>query len=147
MKKFNIRVYGIYITESREILLADEERSGMRFTKFPGGGMEFGEGTIECLKRECSEEMGAEIEIIGHFYTTDFYQASAFSPESQVLSIYYLINIPGFSAIKKSLEQPRKDGSGTVSFRLIALNIFSENDLKFPIDKKVAGMILERFSA
>ena len=37
----------------------------MYVTKFPGGGMEFGEGTIDCIKRECMEEFGEEVEVTG----------------------------------------------------------------------------------
>ena len=36
------------------------------------------------------EECNTEIEIIKHFYTTDFYEKSSFN-DSQVLSVYYLI--------------------------------------------------------
>ena len=56
MKKFNIRVYGILINQNKEILVLDETRNGYSFTKFPGGGLEWGEGFKECLEREFEEE-------------------------------------------------------------------------------------------
>src|SRR3978361_2267712 len=87
---FNVRVYGLLINDNNEILISDEREYGMRFTKFPGGGLEYGEGLIEGLKREFIEECNAEIEVISHFYTTDFFVKSAFN-DSQVISIYYKV--------------------------------------------------------
>src|ERR1043166_6337372 len=88
---FNIRVYGILINEHRQLLVTDEFRFGKQITKFPGGGLQFGEGTIECIIREMKEETGLDTEVISHFYTTDFFQRSAFDKNRQVISIYYRI--------------------------------------------------------
>ncbi|MEI8060472.1 MAG: NUDIX domain-containing protein, partial [Ferruginibacter sp.] len=71
---FTIRVYGILINEKKQVLVSDELIRGMYITKFPGGGLELGEGTRDCLKREFMEEMGLTVEIGNHIYTTDFYQ-------------------------------------------------------------------------
>src|SRR6218665_3039742 len=89
MHVFNIRVYGILINEQRQVLVSDEYIRGGYYTKFPGGGLEFGEGTRDCLKREFKEEMDLEVEIGDHIYTTDFYQMSAFNPAHQIIAIYY----------------------------------------------------------
>ncbi|MFZ9661687.1 MAG: NUDIX domain-containing protein, partial [Chitinophagaceae bacterium] len=89
LPKFNIRVYGILVDELRGVLVSDEKIRGNLYTKFPGGGLEFGEGTRECLKREFMEEMGLQVEIGAHIYTTDFFQISAFNPGHQIISIYY----------------------------------------------------------
>jgi 8-oxo-dGTP diphosphatase len=86
---FSIRVYGILINENKQVLVSDEFIRGMYVTKFPGGGLEFGEGTRDCLKREFMEEMQLKVEIGEHIYTTDFYQMSAFNAEFQIVSIYY----------------------------------------------------------
>ncbi|HEY0897744.1 MAG TPA: NUDIX hydrolase, partial [Sphingobacteriaceae bacterium] len=48
---FNVRVYGLLINHRQEILISDEEEYGVRFTKFPGGGLEYGEGLLDGLKR------------------------------------------------------------------------------------------------
>jgi hypothetical protein len=50
MHRFNLRVYGIVINDKKQILVADEYIRGGFYTKFPGGGLEFGEGTRDCLK-------------------------------------------------------------------------------------------------
>src|SRR6266513_6357519 len=88
---FNIRVYGILINEKKQVLVADEFIRGGYYVKFPGGGLELGEGTRDCLKREFKEEMNLDVEIGEHLYTTDFYQVSAFNPAHQIISIYYLV--------------------------------------------------------
>src|ERR1700712_2769712 len=90
MSKFNVRVYGLLINDNDEVLISDEQEYGMCFTKFPGGGLEYGEGLIDGLKREFIEECDTEIEVISHFYTTDFFIKSAFN-DTQVISVYYLV--------------------------------------------------------
>src|SRR6478672_4994784 len=90
MYKFNVRVYGLLINENDQVLLSDEEEYGFRFSKFPGGGLEYGEGLIDALKREFVEECNAEVEVLEHFYTTDFFIQSAFN-DSQIISVYYIV--------------------------------------------------------
>ncbi|XZF13714.1 NUDIX hydrolase [Chitinophagaceae bacterium MMS25-I14] len=94
-KRFNVRVYGLWLQDG-QVLACDELIRGRKVMKFPGGGLEMGEGAIDCIKREWVEELNLQIEVLGHFYTTDFFQASAFD-NSQVISIYYLVKpaIPG----------------------------------------------------
>ena len=92
-KVFNIRVYGILIAEER-ILVTDEYRMGQYMTKLPGGGLQFGEGAIDAVKREFQEELCIHIAVLQHFYTTDFFQPSAFNPKHQIISIYYLVSTP-----------------------------------------------------
>src|SRR5438128_11218936 len=89
MAQFNVRVYGILINEKKQVLVSDEFIRGNYYTKFPGGGLEFGEGTRDCLRREFKEEMNLEVEVGDHIYTTDFFQLSAFHPGQQIISIYY----------------------------------------------------------
>jgi 8-oxo-dGTP diphosphatase len=143
MYLFNVRVYGLLINNQQEILVSDEQEQGMRFTKFPGGGLEYGEGMTEGLKREFVEECNVEIEILSHFYTTDFFVKSAFN-ESQIISIYYLVKNAA------PLNLPIKtmvfdfDGAGEVlqSFRWIKLKDLIEDDFTFPIDKHVAKLLI-----
>ena len=78
MSRFNLRVYGILINEKNEVLVSDEFIRGSYITKFPGGGLEFGEGTRDCLKREFMEEMELTVEVGEHLYTTDFFQICCF---------------------------------------------------------------------
>src|SRR6185436_13115791 len=147
MHFFNLRVYGILINDRKQVLVSDEYIRGNHYTKFPGGGLEFGEGTRDCLKREFMEEMGLNVEIGEHIYTTDFFQMSAFNPEHQIISIYYLAK--ALEPIKAPLrsvpfdfdEQQLavyKERGETETFRFIDWNDFSEGSVNLPIDKIVA---------
>src|SRR3954464_1381101 len=91
MALFNVRVYGILMDSNKRLLVSDEFIRGSYFTKFPGGGLEYGEGTRDCLKREFLEEMDLAVEVGEHLYTTDFFQRSAFHPDHQIISIYYFV--------------------------------------------------------
>jgi 8-oxo-dGTP pyrophosphatase MutT (NUDIX family) len=137
MQRFNIRVYGICINERKEILLSDESYRNLKFTKFPGGGLEFGEGTIACLEREFMEEFNLEIEVGELFYLTDFFQVSAFSASDQVISIYYLIH-----ADLSELDRLIANHLGPETLHWVSLPEFSEEILTFPIDKIVAQKLI-----
>lgn len=91
-----LRVYGLFIV-GNQILVSLEEYKGKEMFKFPGGGVQFGEGTREALIREIHEEMGLSIEIGSHIYTTDFFKRSSFDQRQQVLSVYYEIENSSFS--------------------------------------------------
>ncbi len=147
IKHFNIRVYGLVINKNNEVLLADEYVLDQKMTKFPGGGLKFGEGTSDCIKREAVEEFGQEIEIIEHFYTTHFFQKALFYEDHQLLSIYYLIRFK--DKIKFKISTIPFDFSGLIngnrSFRWKKVNELSTDDLSFPIDKYVLGLLKERF--
>jgi len=147
---FNLRVYGILIDENRRVLVSDEFIRGNYYTKFPGGGLEFGEGTRDCLKREFMEEMGLKVEIGEHIYTTDFFQLSAFNPGHQIISIYYYasalepikapLRLNPFEFDERELRMYADTGE-TETFRFIDWKIFSPETVTLPIDKIVAGII------
>ncbi len=90
---FNIRVYGVCLNENNEFLVLHEEYAGQYLTKLPGGGLEFGEGTIECLQRELNEELNLKIESVEHFYTQEEFIVSRFKDNQQLLTIYYLVKV------------------------------------------------------
>lgn len=133
--RFNIRVYGIWIENDR-VLVNDELIKGRRVIKFPGGGLEFGEGTIDGLKREWIEELGLEIDVIRHYYTTDFFQKSAFD-DSQVISIYYLVKAAAGAAIANIVPEER-----TYWMPVAEL---CEDVFTLPIDRIVGGMLAKTY--
>lgn len=151
---FNVRVYGILLGENKQVLVSDEYIRGDYYTKFPGGGLEFGEGTRECLKREFKEEMDLDVEVTDHLYTTDFFQMSAFNPEHQIISIYYFvkalepIRAPlrtkpfDFDERELKVYAERKE---TETFRFIDWPAFNEESVTLPIDKVVAALLKENY--
>jgi ADP-ribose pyrophosphatase YjhB (NUDIX family) len=149
---FNVRVYGIFINDQQQILLSDEIIRGKFYTKFPGGGLEKGEGTRQCLIREFKEEMNAEIEVEDHFYTTDFYQQSAFNADDQIISIYYKVTL--LSDISQRLKKPHYNNSTSDSshsladseiFRFLNLDELTTENVSLPIDKVVVSLLLKEF--
>src|SRR5699024_3516519 len=142
MFNFNVRVYGLYI-EFGNILVSDEIIKGQNITKFPGGGLEDGEGTHDCLKREWIEELRQKIEVKAHIYTTDFYQKSGFGDGTQIISIYYYVQ--PLEPLKVPLsEKPfnfNQAENNRQSFRMIPLEVFSKKEVDLPIDKVVAELL------
>jgi 8-oxo-dGTP diphosphatase len=141
--RFNIRVYGILINPNDEVLLIHERMGDFEFTKFPGGGMEFGEGTRDCLKREFMEEAQLDLEIVEHIYTTDFYQQSAFRKTDQLISIYYKVKPKDFP-IQINLAEFEVIEHGKpeyLRFFWVKRSDLKPEMLTFPIDKKVCEMI------
>jgi len=144
--KFTIRVYGLLINSKKEILVTDEIFQGERMTKFPGGGLEQGEGTIDCLKREIREELGQDAEVGEHFYTTDFYQPSIFYKDFQVLCIYYFIHTKTFSFdVKEKRFDFQSEANGTVVFRWVPLDNIKLEPFSFENDRRVAEMLYKKF--
>ena len=143
MHHFNVRVYGILIDKGN-VLVSDEFIKGKHITKFPGGGLEFGEGLIDCVIREFKEELDLKIEVIRHFYTTDFFVTSAFNTNSQVISIYYLVKSTdpfNFKTSVKVFDYEKKEGAQ--SLRWIPLSDIKESNFTFVIDKKIAELLTE----
>jgi ADP-ribose pyrophosphatase YjhB (NUDIX family) len=144
MYPFNVRVYGLLINEQDEVLISDEQEYGVRFTKFPGGGLEFGEGLIDGLKREFLEECFVDIAVTGHFYTTDFFVKSAFN-DSQVLSVYYRVkNTSPLNLVFKTIVFDF-DGEGDVlqAFRWVKIANLGKEDFLFPTDQHVAKLLIK----
>lgn len=144
LTQFNIRVYAIILNDTNNaVLVSDEYQLDMRMTKFPGGGLQLGEGTLDCLKREAFEEFGQEIEIINHFYTTDFFQKAIYYEDRQLISIYYLARLkelPRFKISNKPFDYG-EDSDGKQSFRWMKIKDIEPTLFTLPIDQKVAGML------
>ena len=143
IKHFNIRVYGLILNEKKQVLLSDEYVLDQLMTKFPGGGLQFGEGPADCIKREALEEFGQEIEILEHFYTTHFFQKALFYPDHQLISIYYRVRFPEPMRFKISttpFDFPERI-NGNQSFRWADIGKMQEKDLSFPVDRYVLGLL------
>ena len=142
---FNIRVYGILISEKDEVLLSDERRFGKEFTKFPGGGLEVGEGIKDCLIREFQEELSLDVEVGDLFYLTEFYQESAFNSDDQIISIYYQVNSSETNKIEASVHSFDFTEDAIESHRWVKLTDLKKGEVTFPIDKIVVEKLLSTY--
>ncbi len=151
INRFTIRVYGILKDNNKRVLLSDEFIRGDYFTKFPGGGLEFGEGLRDCLKREFKEETGLDVTIGEHIYTTDYFQISAFNKRDQIISIYYFVytddadelaNLQTKTTVFDFEPHHVSDINGQVELlRWIEWNELTEDSVSLPIDKIVVRML------
>ncbi|NIM34567.1 MAG: NUDIX domain-containing protein [Hydrotalea flava] len=152
-QKFTIRVYGLLIDRHQRLLVSDEYIRGNYFTKFPGGGLELGEGTRECLQREFLEETGLQITVQEHFYTTDFFQISAFNTIDQIISIYYKVSAPesaiaqlktGTTPFQFTPEQIADVNGQYEVLRWLPISELSTDSVHLPIDKVVVQLLLNQ---
>lgn len=90
--KINVRVYASVVKDNK-VLVLFEEYVGQHLMKLPGGGLEFGEGLVDCLHREFEEELNVKIRIKEHLYTQEDFLLSRFRNNEQLLTIYYDVEI------------------------------------------------------
>ena len=151
MALFNVRVYGILLDEEKRLLVSDEFIRGQYITKLPGGGLEIGEGTRDCLQREFKEETGLDVKVGEHLYTTDFFQISAFNQKDQIISIYYHVHSISplildvkekpFDFAPHQIANPQ--GESEV-FRWINWADIQPDSMTLPIDRVVMELIRQR---
>lgn len=88
----NIRVYAC-VLKNAKLLVMHEEYAGEKLLKLPGGGLELGEGLLDCLHREFAEELNVKIKILDHLYTQEEFVQSKFRNQEQLLTIYYMAEL------------------------------------------------------
>lgn len=140
INRFNIRVYGVLVHEGF-VLISHETFRAHSFTKFPGGGLEFGEGPEEGVVREFKEELDLEVTVERHLYTTGFFQRSAFYPADQVISIYYMVRA-GQLDVQRIAAIRNNNGHESERFEWVRLEDLHEGLMTFPIDKKVVTLLM-----
>ncbi|MFL9832845.1 NUDIX domain-containing protein [Chryseobacterium terrae] len=132
----NVRVYAC-VVKDKKVLTLFEEYAGEPLMKFPGGGLEYGEGLTDCLKREFEEELNVNIEIVEHLYTQEDFLVSRFKENEQLLTIYYMVTIineEDFIILDPCIEK----------IDWIPIDS-AENPLSLPIDKIVFDKLKEKF--
>lgn len=136
-KRFNVRIYGLLMSAGK-LLVNEELIRGRAVIKLPGGGLDWGEGTHDCLQREWMEELNLHITVGEHFYTTHFFQHSAFD-DSQVISIYYLVHAELPVTFVNNVSNER---TYWMPLQEVCADTFT-----LAIDKVVGRMIQERHDA
>ncbi len=136
INKINVRVYAAIIKD-RKVLALHEEYAGEHLIKLPGGGLEFGEGVMECLQRELEEELNLTVKNVQHLYTQEDFLISKFRKDEQLLTIYYLAEIEDEN--KLLIMDPCIEKIEWVSFDA------EENPFQLPIDKIVFDILKHKF--
>ena len=147
LKRFNVRVYGLLINDKGEVLVSDEIfKSGYKATKYPGGGLELGEGLRDGLAREFMEEANIQVTVKDHFYTTDYFQPSFFDNDSQIISVYYLCESENWQQVKtssKKFDFVVTPGQEAESFRWVDISALgNETDITLPTDQIVTQKLI-----
>jgi 8-oxo-dGTP diphosphatase len=142
ISQYSLRVYGILLDSKKRVLLSKEWHMGRFFFKFPGGGLEPGESTLDCLKREFREELSIDIHVHQLLHISDRLFPSWFHPNTQVIAIYYSVSPVSdkdFSFPLPEMETPGQDGP--FSFFWKEANSLTEEDLSLPTDQQLPPII------
>lgn len=146
-QQLTVRVYGVLLYQEH-LLLSRENIRGQHYTKFPGGGLELGEGPRDTLIREFQEEAALVIKPQSHLYTTEDYIRSAFDEHTQVLSIYYRVS--SSPEVLQALPAPyhRPDPEklprpGDLLYFWQALDQLNPKICDLPLDQRVIRLLQE----
>ena len=135
LTNLSVRVYGLLIKEGKLMFLR-EKYGDRELIKFPGGGLELGEGARQTLERELKEELNLDIKVGEHIYTQDFFLKSSLTPATQLLTIYYFIDCEDISTLK-IIEAEIKE------ILWIPLQDLNVEEILLPTDKIVVDKILK----
>ena len=135
MKLRTSRVYGFLINNSKQVLVSAERFNGIPLIKFPGGGVEWGEGLQEALIREFKEELKISIGVKENIYFNDFPVESAIDKRYQVQAFFYHVEPlePMRFSTVLSLEPPEKN---TENFIWVDLKNLNEELFTYEIEKE-----------
>lgn len=135
-KGFNIRVYALCIVNN-QLLTLKEPFAGNMLVKLPGGGLEFGEGTADCLKREFKEELNLEITVGDAFYIQEGFVPSLVKDGKQLLMLYFfatITNLNNLEIIDKNIQEVRW------------ISLTANNPFTLPVDRIVFNKLQSKFS-
>ena len=126
----------------KKVLITHEHRAGIIMTKFPGGGLEKGEGLADGLTREFNEELKVRITVGDLFYVNEFLQISTFNQKDQLLSFYYYVSCDSTFKTADGREKLNLT-KGEQIFEWVILKELNESDFTFPIDREVVKRLKE----
>ena len=90
--------------------------------KFPGGGVELGEGVMDAWWRECQEELGCQpaMQSVELFHTVETFIRSIFRPDDQLIALYYVCRLQSNEDVawtEESAASPGGESNVQVSWK------------------------------
>lgn len=145
--RFNIRSYMVLLNRERSaVLMSTEWAAGMPMLKFPGGGMEAGEGPEECVCREALEELGQAVRVLEPYFITPQFQRSAFREKEQLLSLYFEVELEQEQQFETQETLALPEGPGPEQFVWVKWEQLKRVSATFPIDQKVVEKLCLQFA-
>lgn len=116
---FNIRVYGLLFNRNGQLLLSRERYRQMEMLKFPGGGLEWGEGVLDALRREFREELSLEVAPDGRPHVSEPFIQSAFSKEAQIVAVHYCVRAVNLEDLSRLNLKPTAAEQASQGARIV----------------------------
>jgi 8-oxo-dGTP diphosphatase len=116
-----IRVGGVYVNASQEILLVRHEKKGHEYWLLPGGGCEFGEGLASALERELREEANVQTRTLRLLFINESIPSDA---HRHVLNLSFLGELLGGEARLNEVSDRLKEVAWVGRERVDSLKFF-----------------------
>jgi len=144
---FNVRVYAL-IVKNNHLLIAEEQHGGFFLRKFPGGGLQFGEGILQALHRELKEELDADVDSASLLCVTEDFVVSFLNNKQQVIGVHYLVDLKQDYSDEFLNNNRVELENGYIYFKWVLLDSINPEDFTSPVDKsafdKLKKYLLER---
>lgn len=144
---FNVRVYALIVKNNR-LLISEEQHGGVFLRKFPGGGLQFGEGILQALHRELKEELNADVESASMLCVTEDFVVSFLNNKQQVIGVHYLVELKQDYSDEFLNNNRVELENGFIHFKWKLIDSMNADDFSSPVDKtafeKLKNFLLER---
>jgi 8-oxo-dGTP pyrophosphatase MutT (NUDIX family) len=144
---FNIRVYALVVKNNR-LLISEEQHGGFFLRKFPGGGLQFGEGVLQALHRELKEELDADVDSASLLCVTEDFVVSFLNNKQQVIGVHYLVDLKQDYSDEFLKNNHLELENGHIQFKWVLIDSLTAEDFTSSVDKsafeKLKQYLLER---
>ena len=144
---FNVRVYALIVKNNR-LLISEEQHGGVFLRKFPGGGLQFGEGILQALHRELKEELNADVESASMLCVTEDFVVSFLNNKQQVIGVHYMVDLKQDYSDDFLNNNRVELENGYIHFKWKLIENLNADDFSSPVDKtafeKLKNFLLER---